>query len=467
MADSRAEECGFIPPYPVPHRGKASLVKRFLKGWNSWIHTLFERSYTMQMGEIRLPRLDFYIANDLSVVDRVMDDKEKAFPKHRFLNDLLDPLIGNSVFSANGQDWEEQRTMVNPAFAHTNLKRVFPAMQGAVDDLLATIAAMDRSRPIEVDPLMTHVAADIIYRTIFSVKLDAASAEHIYHAFHRYQKNVQPAAMLKLYGLPLLGYRKRAEKAAKAIHDVFGPIVRTRYDAWHAGTGDAQDDILQSLLEARHPRTGQPFTYVELMEQISTIFLAGHETAASAMSWALYLLAECPHAQDALVAEIERETAGEAISFESLRGMTAVRNLFKETLRLYPPVSFFVREVTADLTLRDKWLKKGAMLVISPWLIQRNRNNWKCPHAFAPERFDDPDQAEASRRAYMPFGKGPRICIGAGFAQQEGMLIIASIVRAFRLRYPKHIARPEPVSRLTLRPKEAVQLFFLGRALAG
>ena len=452
----------FTPPYPVPHKTKASLLKRFLTGWSSWIHTLFDRSYRMQMGEIHLPRLDFYIANDLSVVDRVMDDREKAFPKHRFLNDLLDPLIGNSVFSANGQDWEDQRAMVNPAFAHTNLKRVFPAMEAAVIDLMAAIAAMDRTKPIEVDPLMTHVAADIIYRTIFSVKLDAEGAERIYHAFHRYQKNVQPAAMLKLYALPLLGYRRRARRAAAAIHGVFGPIVKARYDAWHGGMGGASEDILQSLLEARHPRTGEPFSYEKIMEQVSTIFLAGHETAASAMTWALYLLSECPHLQDALVEEIERETGGTPIGFEHLRGLNGVRNLFRETLRLYPPVSFLVREVTADTTMRDKLLRRGAMIVISPWLIQRHHDNWKCPHAFAPERFDDPAEADAARRAYMPFGKGPRICIGAGFAQQEGMLILASMVRVFRLRYPD-IAKPEPVSRLTLRPKRAVTLWFASR----
>ncbi|WP_347271026.1 cytochrome P450 [Rhizorhabdus histidinilytica] len=462
MADASDGERPFTPPYPIPHRSKASLFKRFLTGWNSWIHTLFERSYTMQMGEIRLPRLDFFIANDLSVVERVMDDREKVFPKHRFQHELLDPLIGNSVFSANGQDWEEQREMVNPAFAHTNLKRVFPAMQGAVDDLLATIATMDRSKPIAVDPLMTHVAADIIYRTIFSVKLDQASADRIYHAFHRYQKNIQPGAMLKLYGLPLFGYRGRAARAAAEIHAVFGPIVKARYDAWHSGGGEVGNDILQSLLEARHPASGDPFSYQAIMEQVSTIFLAGHETAASAMTWALYLLAECPHWQDALLAEIDRETGGQPIAFEHLRALGGVRNLFRETLRLYPPVSFLVREVTASTTMRDKLLHKGAMIVISPWLIQRNRNNWKCPHAFAPERFDDPEEAEACRRAYMPFGKGPRICIGAGFAQQEGMLILASIVRAFRLRYPD-IPRPEPVSRLTLRPKRAVQLWFEDR----
>lgn len=452
----------FTPPYPVPHKSKASLFKRFLTGWNSWIHTLFDRSYTMQMGEIRLPRLDFYIANDLSVVDRVLDDREKIFPKHEFLNELLDPLIGNSVFSANGKDWEDQRAMVNPAFAHTNLKLVFPAMQAAVDDLLAHIATLDRSKPIEVDPLMTHVAADIIYRTIFSVNLDQASADRIYHAFHRYQKNIQPGAMLTLYGLPLFGYRKRAKRAAADIHSVFGPIVRARYDAWHGGDGKAQEDILQSLLEARHPETGETFTCEKIMEQVSTIFLAGHETAASAMTWSLYLLSECPHLQDALAAEIANETGGAPIAFEQLRGMNGVRNLFRETLRLYPPVSFLVREATTPTRLRDKLLPKGAMIVISPWLIQRNRNNWKCPHAFAPERFEDPEEAQACRHAYLPFGKGPRICIGAGFAQQEGMLILASIVRAFRLRYPD-IPRPEPVSRLTLRPKKAVRLWFDAR----
>lgn len=453
----------FTPPYPIPHKSKTSLLKRFVTGWESWIHTLFERSYTMKMGEIRLPKLDFFIANELSIVDRVMDDREKVFPKHSFLNDLLDPLIGNSVFSANGKDWENQREMVNPAFAHTNLKRVFPVMRDAVDDLLGNIAALDLSGPVEVDPLMTHVAADIIYRTLFSVKLDAAGADQIYHAFHRFQKNVQPSAMLRIYGLPLLGYRRRAIRSAAEIHAVFSPIVRARYDAWHGGGGTAQADILQSLLEAKHPETGEPFSFIQIMEQVSTIFLAGHETAASAMTWALYLLSECPHLQTALVAEIERETGGEPIAFEHLRGMEGIRNLFRETLRLYPPVSFFIREVTAPTTMRDKLLQKGAMIVISPWLIQRNRDNWKCPHAFMPDRFDDPEEAEACKHAYMPFGKGPRICVGAGFAQQEGMLVLASMVRAFALRYPP-IRKPEPVSRLTLRSKHPVRLIFERRS---
>ena len=444
----------FTPPYPVPHRSKASLAKRFLTGWKSWIHTLFERSYTMKMGEIHLPRLDFYIANELRIVDEVMDDRERIYPKHEFLQELLDPLIGNSVFSANGADWDNQRQMVNPAFTHTNLKRVFPVMQAAVDDLVRHMKTLDLSRPVAIEPLMTHVAADIIYRTIFSVTLTADEADRIYHAFHRFQKHVQPSAMLRIYGLPLFGFRKRAIKAAAHIHAVFAPIVRARFDAYHQHGETGQPDILLSLLEARHPETGTPFTFEQIIDQVSTIFLAGHETAASAMSWSFYLLAECPHLQDALMAEM----GSDPLSFEGLKGMEQLRNLFRETLRLYPPVSFFVRAVTRPTVMRDKKIDPGAMIVISPWLIQRNRDNFPCPHAFEPARFADPEQAEACRRAYMPFGKGPRVCVGAGFAMQEAMLVIGSVVQAFRLACPPGAAKPQPVSRLTLRSEKGIFL---------
>lgn len=443
----------FTPPYPIPHKSKSSLFKRFLTGWDSWIHTLFEKSYTMKLGDIRLPKLDFFIANDPPIVDEVMEDREGIYPKHSFLKTLLDPLIGNSVFSANGEDWRHQREMVNPSFAHTQLRRVFPDMLGAIEDLVTRIDAMDLSKPVHIDPLMTHVAADIIFRTLFSVRLDSIGAERIFTSFHRFQEQIQPAAMLGLYGLPLLGYRRRAIKWAARIHDVFRPIVDGRYAAYHAGDPDQPEDILASLLAARHPVTGAPFTRDELMEQISTIFLAGHETAASAMTWALYLLAECRDWQDATRAEI----GAEPIGFERLRGFTLTRNVFQETLRLYPPVSFFLRAVTRPTKMRGKAMKAGAMLVISPWLIQRNSNHWKCPHAFDPERFVRPEDKEACRHAYMPFGKGPRVCIGAGFAQQEGVLVLAAMVQSFRFAaIPGD--KPQPISRLTLRPKRGARL---------
>ena len=460
----------FTPPYPVPPKTKPGLIRRFRVGWNSWIHTLFEKSYTMKMGELHLPRLDIYMANDPDVVHRVLDDVRDAddgnpgtFPKHWMVNDILDPLIGNSVFNANGAEWENQRRMVNPAFQHTHLRAAFPLMQAAVDEVIGRMAAEDLAGPVHIDPFMTHVAADIIFRTLFSVALDEEGARRIFEAFHRFQSQMQPSITLHIFGLPRLGYRRRAIRAAAKIHAVFAPIVRARHEAYHARSDKGPADILQSLLDARHPETGAPFTVEQLIDQISTIFLAGHETAASVMTWASYILSECPDVQGAMRAEVAEAAGNAPIGYETLRRLPLTRNVFRETLRLYPPVSFLLREVTAPIRFRDKQLKAGAMVAVSPWLIQRSPDNWTCPHAFDPDRFERPEEQEACRHAYLPFGRGPRVCIGAGFAQQEAMLLLASMVRRFDL---SSIAddKPDPVSRLTLRPRRGVRAMLRDRS---
>jgi cytochrome P450 len=446
----------FTPPFPRPHASKSSFLLRFWRGWHSWIHVLFERSYTMKMGEIHTPALDFYIANELPLVRRILETEWKQFPKHDFQHDLLLPLIGNSVFSANGQDWEDQRQMVNPAFGHTALKTVFPMMSGAVDDLIAHIRTLDLTKPVPIDVLITHLAADIIYRTLFSVVLDAAGSRAIYDAFHAYQRNSQRASTLRIYGLPMLGFRRRAEADARRIHAVFAPIVHARYVATH-GRGERGHDIVQSLIDARHPTTGVPFTEAEVMEQVATIFLAGHETSASSVTWAFYLIARDAELQAALRDEAESAAGGGPLAYEHLRPLTRINNVFRETLRLYPPLAFLTREVTCPVQMRDKHLEPGAMLVVSPWLVQRNRDNFPEPHGFDPDRFDDPEQASACRHAYLPFGKGPRICVGAGFAVQEAKLAIAGLLRAFTFETVPG-QTPEPVSRLTLRAKDGVLL---------
>lgn len=448
----------FIPPYPEPPKNRRGLVKRFLRGWHSWIHVLFEKSYTMKMGEIRMPGQTMYIANELPLVDRILRGGT-AFPKHRELVRNLSPLIGNSVFSANGEDWESQRAMVNPAFAHTALHRSMPLMVAAADDFLARIDAADRGRPIDIDPMMTHVAADIIFRTLFSQTLDAHRSNIIHTAFGTFQRLAHSASMLRLYGLPARWFERRSLRPAKAIHDVFRPIVEARFEGFHQRGEAPHRDILQSLIEAKHSETGEHFTLQQVMDQVSTVFLAGHETSASTMTWALYMLAECPHIQNLARAEVQDVAGGQPLAAGMLKDMGAVRNIFRETLRLYPPVAFFPREVPCPMDMRDKHLEEGAMLVVAPWLTQRNKDNWACPHAFDPERFDDPANAEMAKQAWFPFGRGPRVCVGAGFAQQEVMTVIASVLRRYRLSVPEGF-KPEPISRLTIRPRTGMTLLF-------
>lgn len=448
----------FTPPYPKPHRSKLSRLARFHVGWGSWIHTLYEKSYRMKMGEVRLPGVDFFIPNEVGLVERIMDEPAN-FPKHRMLHEVLEPLIGDSVFSINGEAWQHARAMVNPAFAHTHLRRAFATMDEAVQTMIARIKSRDLSTPQHIDPLMTHVTADIIFRTILSKSLSEEESLRIFAAFERYQQYVQPCMVLRSYRLPIGYYKRKLLKAAAEIHEVFAPIIAERHRAHHAGE-DGPTDILTALLDARHPVTGAAFTHKELIDQVAIIFLAGHETSASALTWALYLVASCPHTQQAMLKEAQDAAP---ISPDSIRPMVLTRDVFRETLRLYPPVSFLMREVATPTRMRNKDVKPGDLLVVSPWLVQRNEDNFPCPHAFKPERFEDDTQREACKHAYLPFGKGPRICIGAGFAQQEAILVLASMVQHFELSVPAG-EKPEPISRLTLRPRHGVRLQLRARA---
>ena len=452
----------FIPPFPLPHKDRSSFFARFWRCWHSWIHGLFEKSYTMFMGEIRMPGLHLYIANELPLVEWVMDEA-RQFPKHRLMVEVLEPAIGISTFTANGDNWSQQRQMINPSFEHTALAKTLPMMCDAADALVERIEAQGarqgQGRFVDIDPLMNHVAADIIFRTLFSVQLDHAGAAVIHRTFNRFQRYAQSGSVLRLYRLPTLGFKWLAAREARAIHAVFAPIVRERYDRFHGQGEVAHRDILQSLFEARHPVSGEPFSYREVMEQVSLIFLAGHETSASLMSWGSYLLAECGDIQQRMREEVATLTGEGGFTMEALKRMTLTRNIVRETLRLYPPVAFLPREIVCPVQMRDKRLEPGSMLVISPWLIQRNERNWPCPHGFDPDRFESPEGAAMAKKAYLPFGKGPRLCVGAGFAQQEAMVVLAKLVQRFRITSPAD-AKPEPVSRLTLRSRDGIRLYF-------
>jgi cytochrome P450 len=443
----------FVPPYPIPHKNKNSLLKRFFTGQISWLHTLFEKSYTMKMGEIKLPRLNFFIVNDTKLVKHIMVDDVKKFPKHHLLEELLEPIIGRSIFAVSGDEWQRQRKMVYPAFTHANLRRTFAFMSDAADDIVAKIDdILQTDSNVHIDPLMTFVSADIIYRTIFSIKLTQNDALIIYKAFHEFQSAIQPCALLRIYGLPTWYHRRKITKAVIKIHGVFGGLVKQRHRAYHE-QGIAGDDILSSLLQATDEQTGKHFTIQELIDQISLVFLAGHETTASTLTWALYLLSETPEIQTECREQIPQNT----LHYTDLKNLTCLKNVIDETLRLYPPISFLLREASCPVKMREKNLPKGAMVTISPWLIHRNSNEWDNPHSFDPSRFDDPNTENAQKNAYLPFGKGARICVGAAFAKQETLIILAKIVQKFTLSYDKP-HKPEAISRVTLRPKDSVCL---------
>lgn len=426
---------------------------------------LYERSYSMKMGRVKMPGLDLHVINQPDLVHRVLVDEVKEFPKNQLLGHLLEPLLGESIFTTNGEQWKKQREMLNPSFEMARISHVFGLMNDAVQEMNQLFHANGTPNRLDIDPEMTYVTADIIFRTILSSRLDREDAKRIIEAFAIFQEETARTAMRTMFKIPrwlwfLTGESKRI-KAGNEIRDVLSGIIRPRYDNALPQNGEERD-ILSSLLQAVDSENGERFTFEEILDQVAMLFLAGHETSASALTWAIYLLSLYPDIQEKAYSEV-MDVVGEG-EFDAglIKKMPLVTNIFKETLRLYPPVGFFARENTNETTMRDKTIQQGASVVVAPWLIHRHTEFWDNPNGFNPDRFNDPKSI--LKDTYLPFGMGPRICIGASFAMQEAVLILATILRDFKIQLQEDFV-PDVVGRLTVRSANGMHVILTKRSV--
>lgn len=451
-------ECPF---FPKPYKNKASTLLTFLLKRRSWLDGLYERSYKMQTGYVKMPNFDLYVINETKEVKRMMVDEVREFPKSAFLHELLSPLLGESIFTTNGEVWKKQRELLRPSFEMTRINKVFNLMSEAVADMMDRFSKYPNHAVIEVDEAMTFITADVIFRTIMSSKLDEEKGKKILNAFVTFQEQSVHTAMRRMFRFPkwlsyVLGDRKRA-KAGDVIRQVLSDIIKSRYDM----ADNAEfEDILGSLLLVVDADTNKRFSFEEILDQVAMLFLAGHETTASSLTWTLYLLSLYPKEQEKAYEEITQVLQGGAIEISHLRQFKYLTNIFKESLRLYPPVGFFAREAKKDTQVRDKLIKKGSGVVIAPWLIHRHEEFWTNPHGFNPSRFE----GEYKKDAYLPFGVGERICIGQGFAMQEAILILANILKTYKLELEEGFV-PDVVGRLTVRSANGMRIKFSKREL--
>ena len=456
---SRCPFAPFIPPYPKPHKTKSSFFLRFFRGWHSWLHVLFEKSYSMRMGEIRQPGGTVFMVNEPSWVRHILVGEARSFPKHDLMHQLLEPLLGVSIFTTNGAIWERQRRLVDQAFEQARLQLVFPAMQESVAALLLRLDKVADGRDFEVDGEMTYVTADVMFRTILSETLAEADAYSIYESFLLFQKHAQRASLLLMYRIWSWPARFACRKPAQMIRRILSEIIARRFEEVKQSGSSPKLDILNGLMQAVDPVAGDRFTYQETVDQVCMLFLAGHETSASALAWSLYLLSHRPDLQVRMREEIREHTIGGDLSFSAIRKLRLTSNVFREALRLYPPVGFFAREAVEDSRIRDKNVPAGSAVLISPWLIQRHRDLWERPDEFDPDRFDTLEGKESSKCAYLPFSAGPRVCVGMAFATQEAILILSSVVRRYQLE-PVLSHEPKPVGRVTIRSDNGIRVRF-------
>lgn len=451
----------YTPPFPEPldQKSRRSLWSLFKRGRRSWLATLYEGSYSGRLSRVRLPGVELFLVKFPSLIKEVLVDKFEHYPKHELSETALKPLLGESIFTTNGPVWERQRRMLDPAFGQAKLKEVFTLMTGGADAMVARLDAVKDGEIADIEMEMTHVTADIILRTILSESLESEGARKIFNAFNLFQEKAVVMIQLSFFRLPLwlAPFHHRIWKhTGKEIRELLAVPIRARHEAHLRGENAGHKDILQSLLETSDPVDGSVYTLEELVDQVAMLFLAGHETSASALSWSLFLLSKCPEIQEKLHKETYELLGDRQPEFKDIPRHRQIRNVFRETMRIYPPVGFLTfRKATGGQKLQKKNVPDGSPIVISPWLVHRHRELWDRPNEFDPDRFEG--GLSQPQCAYIPFGQGPRICIGAAFAMQEAMLILATLARRYRFE-PAPGPDPEPTSRLTIRSLDGISL---------
>ncbi len=442
-----------LPPKPVSRADRVSLWRYGKLFRRDILSAQPERLYRAWMAEFRTPFFRSYLANDPALVRLLLRDRPQDFPKSDRVGEGLRPLLGRSVFLTNGATWERQRRIIDPAFEGGRLRDSFDAVWMAADTATQRLAAR-AGQSVEIEAEASHAAADVIFRTLFSVPIEDEIAGRTYQAFRRYQRS-QPILNLAAF-LPLprwfpRGFRRATRDSATEIRSLIRSMTAARQAEIDAGRAPA--DLATKIMTTADPQTGNTFDVDEMVDQVAIFFLAGHETSASALAWALYLLALFPDWQDRVAQEAQTFDK----DFAALSRLKDTRDVFRETLRLYPPVPMMVRETTQPETFRDRAVRVGSQVVISPWHLQRHNRLWDNPDGFDPARWQSDAGRESAREAYLPFSAGRRVCPGAGFAMMEGVVMLALILRDLRVELCDAPA-PVPVAHLTVRAQNGIWL---------
>jgi cytochrome P450 len=440
-----------IPPKPAARAGPVPLWRHLALLRDDLLSAGPARLYRAWMAEFRTPFFRSYVCNDPALIRRVLTERPDDFPKSRRLNGGLAALLGGAVFVTSGAVWARQRRMIEGAFDGGRLRDMVPVIAAAGR---AAVARMPVG-VVEVERQTSHATADVIFRALFSQPIETPVATEVFALFHAHQRSQPVVAWEAL--LPWPGWLPRpqplvARATARRLRTLIAGLTAAR--AQELAAGRAPDDLATRLMTTPDPATGRPFDAAEMADQVAIFLLAGHETSAAVLGWALLMLALDQEAQERVADEAA--TLGDAPDLAALSRLRFTRDVFRETLRLYPPVPMMVRETVRPERFRDRDLARGAQVVLSQWHVQRHERLWAAPDAFDPDRWQTEAGRASARVAYLPFSEGPRVCPGAGLAMVEGVLLLAMLVRAFRFSPSGLPARP--VAHLTLRSRDGIFL---------
>jgi cytochrome P450 len=413
---------------------------------------------------VRYKRLlsDSILLTDPDRIHELLVEKAEHFERDTFARRLLAPLIGErALLMAEGAEWRWQRRAAAPAFRHDSLLQLVPLMTASARRQIEAWRKLPTGQPIDASWDMTRVTFEIITETLFG-RTNALDFDAYGDTLYEYSRSLPARTLLYFTRLPAwtpFPGRRRSMRGRDRMLELIRDPVKNR-----AGLDEKAPSGLFDLLHgAEDPETGRRMTDEEFVKNIATFLAAGHETTAVALTWTLWLLAKDPETQERVAEEVQRVLGDDPVEARHVDKLGFTRQVVQEAMRLYPPVPAMGRQPTRELEFGGLKIGPRSVVSVAIYALHRNRGLWEQPDAFDPGRFA-PDKVKARHRyAYLPFGGGPRVCIGQVFSLIEATTILAEAVRAFRFA-PQPGYRPQILGHVTMRPHEGMPLYLTPRA---
>ena len=457
----------FHPPAPPRSEKPLGKIEFIRRVWKNQITTWTQKSFEESVYRIDGLMGKATVVHDTALVKHVLVDNFANYPKDRVQRKVLKPGLGDGLLTAEGEVWKMERRVIAPLFRPKLVDDFMPAIIESSRWLVDRWRAAGADSPVDISAEMSRVTLEVLQRSIFQAGLKRDTGE-LAGAMSRYFEAVGQLHPFDVIGLPdwLPRFGKPdVSRELRFFNEAIRDIMSERRAAIASGdAGDARD-LLSLLLTTRDPQTGELLNDTLVRDNVLTFIAAGHETTSGSLTWAMFLLSQFPDWRREVEEEVDTALDAGAIAIgaktdDPFAGFAApgvfdklvkTRATLEEAMRLYPPGALLLRQAIADDACGEYKLRAGELVVIAPWVLHRHKLLWDRPDEFVPRRFMPGEREKVDRFSYLPFGAGPRVCVGSGFAMREAITILAAIARTFRCDlkagYPV-----EPVLRITLRP---------------
>lgn len=439
----------FVPPAPTPRTSPPSTLEMIRIVYRNPLELWGEPSYNEPYISVTGVGGPLVIANDPGLIRHVLVDNARNYRMGAVRQLILRPILRDGLLTAEGDVWKRSRKAMAPVFTP---RHIFGFAKPMLERTIAFVEKYDgETKPVDIAHDMTMLTYDILAETLFSGEIAGepgsfqTEIDHLFETMGR----VDPLDLLRAPSWMPRFTRIRGRKTMAYFRKIVTDTVAMRVERLKRDGESAPEDFLTLLLRAEGP---DGLTRAEIEDNIITFIGAGHETTARALGWTLYCLAEAPWERDRIEAEIDAVLAREPDPTKWLDAMPFTRAAFEEALRLYPPAPSISREPIVEDSYKDLKIPLKANVQVMPWTVHRHRKLWDRPDAFLPERFHPGNREKIDKFQYLPFGAGPRVCIGAAFAMQEAIIALAILMSRFRFDTVAE-TKPWPVQKLTTQPQ--------------